>query len=392
MDLVIDASNLRRGGGVTHLSNVLAAGDPRPFGIENVEVWTNAKTAQRIQPRSWLQVHHHPSLEQGTFQRTLWQRKWLDRYLRDRKQVLLWVPGGSYLGSFRPFVTMSRSLLPFEPDARRHYRGSMKGLRLALLRRTQASTLRRSQGAIFLTRFARERVLEQIGPLPCPTATIPHGVDSEFLCAPRLSRPFEEFTDANPARLLYVSPLTFYKNTISVMEAVALLRHQGITAELELVGPASERASKEAFLAARRRLDPEEKFIKFTGELPYAKLFETYRKADLFLFASSVETFGNILVEAMAAGLPVAASNRSAIPEVSGEAAVFFDPTNPEQIAAATEKLLRNAALRDEMAGRAYRRAQEFSWSKCADATFEFLRQCYSQAGEFRLASPRSAV
>ena len=381
MDLVIDASNLRQGGGITHLSNVLAEGEPSRSGIGTVEVWANPAIAPRLQPRPWLQVRHHPAFDRGTIARTVWQQHWLSRYLHGKKETLLWAPGGSYVGSFRPFVTMSRSLLPFEPEARRHYRDSVKGLRLALLRRSQARTLHRCQGAIFLTNFARQRVLEQIGALSCPTTTIAHGIGPQFFCEPRPTRSFETFTAAEPARLLYVSHLSFYKHHVEVLEAMALLRAGGVFAQLTLAGPAPEKAAKEAFFNARARIDPDEKLVRYVGEIPYAELVETYRTADLFVFASSVETFGNILVEAMAAGLPIASSNRSAMPEMIGNAGVFFDPSKPPEIAAAIEDTLRNASLRAELARRAYTRAGEFSWKKCADATFEFLRHCYAAAG-----------
>jgi glycosyltransferase involved in cell wall biosynthesis len=244
----------------------------------------------------------------------------------------------------------------------------LKGVRLALLRRTQARTLHQSAGAIFLTDFARERVLEQIGPVRSPAATIPHGISAEFFSKPRPARPFETFTTADPARLVYVS---------QVMEAVALLRQRGVMAKLTLIGQASEKAAHQTFLTALQRIDPEGAFVQHIGGVPHEQLSEHYRHSDLFVFASGVETFGNVVVEAMAAGLPIASSNRSAMPEVIGDAGVFFNPTVPVEMAAAIEDVLRRTEFRAELAERAYRRASEFSWRKCAEATFGFLRDCY---------------
>ena len=377
MNLVVDASNIRAGGGVTHLCNVLAEGDPAAKGIDAVEVWTSASTAARFKPRPWLQVRGHPWMERGTAWRTLWQKRELDRELRGRRDTLLWAPGGSYIGSYRPFVTMSRSLLPFEPETRHYYRRSLKGVRLALLRRSQARTLRSSQGAIFLTDFARQRVLDQIGSLRCPVATIAHGISPDFFCKPRPARAFETFTPEAPAQLVYVSHISFYKHHIQVMEAMRLLRERGVPAKLTLIGQAAEPAAHQAFLAALHRIDPKGAFVEHIGGVPHDQLSQHYQRSDLFVFASGVETFGNVVVEAMAAGLPIASSNRSAMPEVIGKAGVFFDPTNPVEMAAAIEDVLRRTEFRADLAERAYRRAGDFSWRKCADATFGFLRDCY---------------
>ena len=77
----------------------------------------------------------------------------------------------------------------------------------------------------------------------------------------------------------------------------------------------------------------------------------------------------NILLEAMAAGLPIASSNRGPMPEILGESGVYFDPEQPEQIAAALEELLRDPSLRAHRAQAAYERAATYSWRRCAGET-----------------------
>jgi glycosyltransferase involved in cell wall biosynthesis len=77
----------------------------------------------------------------------------------------------------------------------------------------------------------------------------------------------------------------------------------------------------------------------------------------------------------MSAGLPIASSNRSAMPEILGEAAEYFDPETPEEIAAAIRRLIRSPERRAEIASDAYRKAQTYSWQRCAQETFGFLAQ-----------------
>jgi glycosyltransferase involved in cell wall biosynthesis len=81
----------------------------------------------------------------------------------------------------------------------------------------------------------------------------------------------------------------------------------------------------------------------------------------------------NILIESMAAGLPIACSNRGPMPEVLRDAGVYFDPEKPESIADAVRSLAANAKLRAEKAAAAARIAMQYEWSICAHDTFDFL-------------------
>jgi glycosyltransferase involved in cell wall biosynthesis len=121
------------------------------------------------------------------------------------------------------------------------------------------------------------------------------------------------------------------------------------------------------------RLDPNETFIHCMGEVPYKKLSAVYRKADLFIYASSCENMPNILIEAMASSLPIACSNRGPMPEVLGDAGLYFDPESPQQIAGAVRALVDDHEKRSEFASRAYEYAMKYSWERCARETFSFI-------------------
>ena len=270
---------------------------------------------------------------------------------------------------------MCRNMLPFESQELWRYRWSIRILKLLLLRIMQSSTFKRADGVIFLTRYAQQEVLKVTGALNGKIATIPHGLNSRFAMAPRSQGPIQWYSTDNPYRLLYVSIIDQYKHQWHLVKAVAQLRQQTQwPLALDLVGPAYPPALKR-LKASLRRFDPEGSWIRYHGEVPYTELHHIYARANLGVFAASCENMPNILLETMAAGLPVACSNRGPMPEILQDAGVYFDPEMPEEISHALKQLIVSSDLRAELATASYLAAKAFTWERCAADTFEFLSE-----------------
>jgi glycosyltransferase involved in cell wall biosynthesis len=370
----IDASNIRAGGGVTHLFELLRTADPLVHRFSQVIVWGGKATLSRIEDLPWLVKSHQPLLDKGLPCRTFWQRFRLSKLARAACCDVLFVPGGSYLGDFRPMVTMSQNLLPFEWRELRRFGWSWFTLKMMLLRWTQSRTFRQADGIIFLTQYAKSIVMCVIKAVNGKTTIIPHGIDKRFVCPPREQLPVSQYSIDRPFRILYVSIIDVYKHQWHVAEAIAQLRESGLPVALDLVGPASPPALGR-LRATLERVDPASEFISYSGAVPYTELHTRYAQADAFLFASSCETFGQILTEAMSAGLPIACSNRSAMPELLGDAGVYFNPERPAEIASAIRKLFDSPELRSRLACESFEKVQGYSWKRCANETFSFIAQ-----------------
>jgi len=368
----IDATNLRGGGGVTHLVELLRAAQSTLHGIERVVVWGGTPTLKLLDYRPWLDKRTPPALDKGLLQRTLWQRYSLSQAARDAGCDVLFVPGGSYAGNFHPVVTMSRNLLPFEMSELLRYGWSLLTLKLLLLRLIQSRSFRKADGVIFLTEYARDVVLRVTGKLRGQTCIVPHGLNPRFNKVPKLQRDIAGYGDAQPYRVLYVSIIDQYKHQWHVVEAVAALRKQGFPIVLDLVGPAYPPALKRLNQTIDR-LDFERRWVHYHGAIPFNELHLRYAEADLGLFASSCENMPNILLETMASSLPIACSSRGPMPGVLGQTGVFFNPEQPENIARALRELMVSPQTRTELARASYERVQEYSWLRCADETFKFL-------------------
>jgi len=380
LHLGIDATNIRQGGGLTHLSQFLQAADPVAAGFIRVTVWTCQSTAAVLPERPWLDKRSAPWMDASLVRRTLGQQFQLPRELVAAGCDVLFSPGGTLPAMCRvPAVTMSQNMLPFEPnEAARFGRFSLMRLKMWILRYTQGRSFRHADGMIFLTQYAETAVSTILGGISFPTALIPHGIERRFLYPPRPQKPLAVCSRRNPFRVLYVSILMPYKHQAEVALAASKLRVEGLPIEMRFIGAPSGGYGRQ-FSALLDQLDSNREFLHWSGAEPFDALHDFYQNTDVFVFASSCENLPNILIEAMAAGLPIASSDRGPMPEVLGEVGVYFDPEVPDTIADALRKLAVDAPLRAKLAELAWRKAQVYSWERCASDTFAFVAQVAQQ-------------
>ena len=150
MIIGIDASNLRLGGGRTHLIELLRAADPKIDLFTAVYVWGSMATLELLPDAIWLNKIHVPMTEGGLIQRTIWQRFSLPKLCKDANCNILFAPGGSVGQRFRPTVTMFRSLLPFDWKELKRYGLSFFTLKQVILRIAQTKSFKSSDGLICL--------------------------------------------------------------------------------------------------------------------------------------------------------------------------------------------------------------------------------------------------
>jgi glycosyltransferase involved in cell wall biosynthesis len=378
MIIGVDASNIRQGGGKTHLVELISVLEPNAQKFDKLIVWCNQDISKNFINKPWLIIKTPKDLDLGPTSRFIWQRFKLSRLAKVNCCDLLLIPGGSFSGKFKPFVTMSRNMLPFEWTEAKRYGVAIITLRLIILRFLQSKTFKNANGVIFLTNYAKEKVLKVSGNLPCKKTIIPHGLNSRFKIIPKEQHLISEYSNENPFQLLYISIIDQYKHQWHVVEAVSKLKLIGYPIVLNLVGPSYPKALKRLDRQIKK-FDINNEFIKYHGPIPYDELREFYEKSHLGIFASSCENMPNILLETMAAGLPIACSNRGPMPEVLGDAGLFFNPESPKEISVAIESLINNPKLRKEKSFASFQKAQKYSWQECADDTFDFLREVLSE-------------
>ena len=100
----------------------------------------------------------------------------------------------------------------------------------------------------------------------------------------------------------------------------------------------------------------------FTGELNRKDVLKILTQSDIFVFASSSETFGITLLEGMAIGMPIVCSNKSSLPEILDNGGIYFDPKNDLQLFKKIDLLIRNKKLRKTKSEQSKKIALKFSW------------------------------
>ncbi|HYC20413.1 MAG TPA: glycosyltransferase family 1 protein [Candidatus Bathyarchaeia archaeon] len=180
-------------------------------------------------------------------------------------------------------------------------------------------------------------------------------------------------------KILVVSDVSPRKNHLRLIEAFELVHRADPSCDAELIIVGYLRKDVPEFESTLRdmRSRNEGLNIKLAGYLTDSEVLSLYEEADVFVYPSLYEGFGLPVLEAMACGCPVIASNVSSLPEVVGEAGLLVDPYNVEALARAIRTVLDDDELKREMSRKSIAQAQKFSWTK---AGAELLAVCQEVA------------
>lgn len=170
--------------------------------------------------------------------------------------------------------------------------------------------------------------------------------------------------------ILFVGTLQPRKNIVRLVEAFSRLKDRNL--ELVIVG--KKGWMYEDILQAPNKYNVESK-VKFLEFVTDEDLAIFYKNALCFVLPSLYEGFGLPVVEAMQYGCPVITSNVSSLPEAGGDAAVYVDPENTDDIAKKIQQVIQGESLRKQMIKKGYEQVKKFSWEKTAKETLNVLQE-----------------
>lgn len=372
--IVVDGLPAAHGGGWTYLLQLLNNIPDDWAGKYRVVVILPSDFSDRFEPDAAVEILTPRFPARSLVHRVLWYWTRLPSLMKSLRADVLFCPWGTLatrrLGGAKSAVA-HQNMLPFDPVERERYPYSYLRGKLWLLRWTQGASFRDADLVIFISEYGK-RVIDRCVPRRRGRSLIvPHG----------LSDHFRQRTTSIPEAIkgveyvLYVSIQDYYKAQLEVVSAWASLRQRRTTPEkLVLAGPVRSPSygRKVGELVHSLGLQDE---VLLTGDVPYENLPAYYQNAKVNLFASSCENCPNILLEAMAGGRPVLCSNYPPMQEFAGEAAAYFDPYNPGQLADLLARFLDDEPLRARMGTAASQRSQRYQWRDSAHRTWLALAE-----------------
>ena len=222
----------------------------------------------------------------------------------------------------------------------------------------------RSDWIITGSEFSKNEIVEYLNYDRDKITVIYHGVDQELykiydLNMLRKTKSKFELTDSF---LLFVGSIEPRKNLLNLLKAYHLLSNDiKETYPLILVGFKGWENSE-----IMQEIEKEKKHVRYLGYLNDEELIHVYNLATLFIYPSLYEGFGIPPLEAMACGTAVVSSNAASLPEACGDAAVYVNPNDCEDIARKIELVLTDAVTRERLIQKGLERVKDFTWEKSA--------------------------
>jgi glycosyltransferase involved in cell wall biosynthesis len=242
-----------------------------------------------------------------------------------------------------------------------------------------ALSVKKARKVIFPSAKARSDVERLTGILRHATV-IHHGIDKHLFYPQSENNRMRDLRKKYGLNkfILFVSHIQRYKNFKGLIEAFLAIKGT-IDNDMQLVF-AGECLDKGYFMELKTLIKSQglEDTIIFLGNIPYEDLPYLYSACDIFVYPSLCESFGMTLVEAMSCGAPVLVSRREPMTEICADAALYFDPTNPAEIAETISKTLDNQELMKALREMSLKRAESFSWESTALRTLKIIKDTKS--------------
>jgi glycosyltransferase involved in cell wall biosynthesis len=390
--LFINGLSASAGGGLTYIRNVI----PQFATRDDARVTLLVGDALR---NEIVESDRITVVKEG-FHSRVGSRFWreqsvLPKMIRKSGADVLLCPGNFALFHSRiPQILLSRNALYTSADFLRDLR-QRGDYRLWIETKIKGALARRSISRVECTVAPSEAFAEELRRWTGKDVhCIHHGFDPESFfreSAPLPQHMVDQFSpDTDAVKVLFVSHYNYYRNFETLIRSIALVKKRLSKRRIRLIltcklisqeNPGSYRAETAAQLV--RSLELEEEIIQL-GAVPYSLLHHLYKTCDFYVTPAYAETFAHPLVEAMASGLPVVASDLPVHREICGEAAKYFPRFSSEILAEQIIELSecesgRAETKRAQMRNLGLQRSRVFQWSKHVDALLSLARRLASE-------------
>lgn len=369
--LAIDASRIRSGGAIRHIIGLLSNSEYSNFDM--IYVWAPSNILSQI-PNDNIIKKTNFFINGHILLQVFWQACILPILLRFMDVSLLFALDSSTFTVFRPLVVLNQDILAYENFISRGSLFSKRSFRLFAIRIIQDFAFKRSDGIIFLTNYANSLITSKCK-ISCSLVNIPHGADDIFY-SETWKHTNLVLNNTVPIRFVYLSNFDSYKHQKNVLLAASIVRKLGYNIHIDFIGGlGGEEWDSFNLLFNKLKVEEDYQWINIHGHIPHHRLPTVLSSYDIFIFASSCESFGISLLEGMCLGMPILCSNRSSLPETLNDGGIYFDPLDVNSISNSIIYGLSNWQSLCAAGQRANELSRKYTWSNTAKLTFEFLDQ-----------------
>lgn len=267
-----------------------------------------------------------------------------------------------------PLVITIHDMLPFEfPDS--FEPTLLKGMKNKKI----VKAIERADKIISVSRSTKSDILKYVPIDPEKITVIHNGVDDQFFdkVSSKKVRDFRERYQLNFPFILYAGNVRIHKNIERLIECMAELSEPPYD-QYRLVIAGYDIAKNKGLrrLIGKKGLKERVRFLGYTH-----KVIFLYKMAKVFVNPSLYEGFGVSVLESMAVGTPVVASNKSALPEVAADAAMFVDPYNTIEMADAIKKIIDKPRFKNKLVRAGKERAAQFRWEESVKKLVEVYHE-----------------
>jgi glycosyltransferase involved in cell wall biosynthesis len=371
---LIDGTMARGGGGFTYLFNVMPRLARRNPGDRFRLLLRSPRLADAIAPAPNLEVSLLP--EAGLRERLRFTYREAPRIARSW-QADLYFSAGEYAPVVAPCPRIAAfrnpNVFSDVPDPW----PLRQQLRLWALRGLAELSARSCDRILFVSEDSARWIGDRARIPAARRAVVHHGIDLATW------KPSGGGCLHGSPYILSVSSIYRYKNFVRLVEAYAhLARTMHEVPDLVILGDDQDpdySAQLRRTIAGTGELAQR---IHLIGEVPYEDVRRYYQNASLFVFPSYLETFGHPLLEAMASGLPVVASDIPVFREIASDAAFYADPHDPQSMARAMGDVLRLEAARELLVKRALERVRDFTWERSAEGLMALFESVLAERAD----------
>ena len=372
MNVGINASNIKSAGGISHIYNLinyLRKDYKQKYSINKIIIWSSSTAYKNLKSLKRDDIIINKIKYDNLFYNLFWKIFHLNFLLKKNNCDIFFSLDGIVLRKFKKIVVLYQNLIPFNYQEIVNYGFTFQTLKNYFTYYLYKISSNYADGYIILNNYGAKLIQSKLGYLQ-NKKIIPHGVSEEFYKIKR-KKINNKYLD-----IIYISPIDHYKHQWNVVEAIRQLNDSGFAIKLRLVGPVSNKKSYFNLYNQLKKTNNKKKLVYYYGSRNKKTIAKLMRRSDIYLFASSCESFGLTLLEGMASDLVVLSSNKSGLNLTSENKALYFNPLYVDSIKKSILNYIKlDIKIRDKNAKETKKIAKKYNWRNTSNLTFDFLKK-----------------